>query len=109
EARLGCTAEERSVPQEIRVSVQFLFHNPPRGTISDDLRDTICYAKISEVIGEFISSKEYCLIEKLAADLHDVLKSVVEGRAEISLSVLKVRPPVENLLGGVDYRIGDFP
>ena len=107
-ARLGCSVEERSVPQEIRVSVEFRFSQCPKGAVSDDLTDTICYARVSEVLREHLRNREYCLVEKMAADFHRNLQPIVEGRAEISLSVHKVRPPVEGLLGGVEYRVGDF-
>lgn len=107
-ARLGCSAEERSVPQEVRVSIEFRFSEAPRGAESDALKDTICYARVSESLVEHLRGREYSLIEKMAADFHGILKSMIEERAEISLAVHKVRPPIEGLLGGVEYRIGDF-
>lgn len=108
EVRLGCSTEERSVPQEVGVSVELRFSEVPRGTVSDDLKDTVCYAKISEALRAHIKGREFCLVEKMAADFREILKPMIEGRAEISLSVHKVRPPIDGLLGGVEYRIGDF-
>jgi len=108
QVRLGCSAEERSVPQEVRVSIDFRFFDEPKGALSDDLKDTICYARVCEALRHQVEGREYRLVEKLAADFYGVVKLLVEGRAEVSLTVHKVRPPIEGLLGGVQYRIGDF-
>src|SRR5690348_6620889 len=105
EARLGCSAEERAVPQEIRVSFELRFFEPPRATFSDDLKDTICYARISEVLKEHLKGREFHLVEKMGADFYELLKAMIEGRAELSLTVHKVRPPIDGLLGGAEYRI----
>ena len=107
-ARLGCSAEERSAPQEVRVSVELRFDHSPRASTSDNLGDTICYAVLSKALREQLKEREYHLVEKMAADFYEVLKGIVEGRAKISLSVHKVRPPIEGLLGGVEYQVGDF-
>jgi dihydroneopterin aldolase len=107
-AKLGCTPEERSVRQEVRVDIEFRFAQPPQGALSDDLRDTICYAKVSEALREHVSTREYNLVEKLASDFRAVIGSMVEGRALVSVTVHKVRPPVEGLIGGVKYQIVDL-
>jgi FolB domain-containing protein len=106
--RLGCSCEERAVPQEVRVSIELRFSEPPPGCTSDALSDTICYARISEAISEHAKEREFHLVEKMANDFYDILKSIVEERASISLAVHKVRPPVERLEGGVEYQVGDF-
>ncbi len=105
---LGCSAEERKNLQEVRVSVELRFPVAPVGLQSDDLADTICYARISEAFKKHVEAKEFCLVEKIANDLFGITEKIIEGRAGISLVAHKVKPPVENLLGGVEYQLGNF-
>src|SRR5690349_20327790 len=97
DARLGCTAEERSVPQEIRVSVELRFFEAPPGVLTDDLNDTICHAKVSEALNEHLRGREFNLVEKMASEFYGVLKKRIEGRAELALTLHKVKPPVSRL------------
>lgn len=106
--KLGCSPEERAIPQEIRVSAELRFFEEPKGVWSDDLRETVCYAQICEVLREHVERKEFQLVEKLAGDFYHLVKCLVEHRAEISLIVHKVKPPVPGLLGGFEFRVGDF-
>lgn len=103
---LGCTKEERSRPQEVRVNVELRFVETPACVRTDDLRDAICYAKISEALALHAVEREFHLVEKMAGDFLNIVNRIVEGRAVVQLSVHKVRPPVEGLLGGVEYTIG---
>jgi dihydroneopterin aldolase len=106
--RLGCSSEERAVRQEVRVSAELRFFDPPKGVQSDDLKDTISYAVICETLREFGEGREFQLIEKMAGEFYRLTKDLVEGRAAVSLTVHKVKPPVSGLLGGAEYRVGDF-
>ncbi len=107
--KLGCLQEERSSPQEVRINLEFRFPKPPIAVQSDNLEDTVCYAKISSALQSYCEDKEFKLIEKLAHDLKYVVENIVGNDLAISLTVHKVKPPVQNLLGGTFYRIADFP
>ena len=109
DVRLGCSAEERRVPQEVRVSVELRFARPPAGGITDELGDTICYASLCEALRSYARGREFHLVEKMAADFLELLQAALQGRAEVAVSVHKVSPPIDGLLGGVEYRIGAFP
>jgi dihydroneopterin aldolase len=106
--RLGCTPEERKQAQEVRIRVDLRFHDAPEGIRSDELKDTICYARLSMAFRERLAGREFQLVERIAAELFEETQKLVEGRALISLVAHKVRPPVEGLTGGVEYRIGEF-
>lgn len=108
DVHLGCTAEERAVPQEVRVTVEFRFHEPPAGLLTDELRDTICYAEVSQWIGEVARARHYQLVEKLAGDIYLKVSERTRGLAACAMSIHKVKPPVDNLLGGTVYRLGEF-
>jgi 7,8-dihydroneopterin aldolase/epimerase/oxygenase len=107
--RLGCTADERATPQEVRVSVEFRFEEAPLGFESDRLDQTVCYAQVSEALKKHIEAREYNLIEKIAADGFRIVKEISGAGTMVSLTAHKVRPPVEGLLGGTKYRCADFP
>lgn len=108
QVRLGCTRAERAVPQEVRVGVELSFFQEPAGCVSDDLRDTICYARLSEILRDHVRDREFHLIEKMAHDFVGLLRAFTEGRAALEVRVHKVRPPVADLLGGVEYLMGDL-
>jgi dihydroneopterin aldolase len=105
---LGCTAEERARKQEVRVSIEFRFLKIPGGSMTDDLKDTICYAKVSQVMAEHCLDRHFNLVEKLGYELCQIIKQKIEGQAHIALRVHKVAPPVEGLIGGVVYCVSDF-
>ena len=106
--RLGCSPEERSSPQEVRVSLELRFLQAPPATRTDDLRDTLCYGRLCTALCELAESKEWQLVERLGFELHQLAGKLLEGKAALALTVHKVKPPVKGLLGGVAYRVGDF-
>lgn len=105
---LGCGPEERAETQEVRMSVEFRFLQTPVAERSDDLTDTICYARASAILKEICTGREFHLIEHMAFECENALRRMVEGRAQLALRVHKVRPPVPGLLGGTQYICGDF-
>jgi dihydroneopterin aldolase len=108
QVRLGCSESERATPQEVRLTVELRFEGAPKAIFSDDLNETICYAKISEALKKRLQSREYKLIEKMAADAFETVYEFSQAQAQIGIAVHKVRPPVEFLKGGSWYKCGDF-
>lgn len=106
---LGCTAEERAVAQEIRATVELRFLEIPKGTTTDSLQDTVCYAQISEAIRKHCESREFQLVERIGYEVYGIVRELTGPNVEVGISIHKVRPPVENLRGGIFYRCGDFP
>src|SRR2546423_1880040 len=74
QVKLGCHREERQIPQFVRFDVQICFKSPPAGCISDQLEDTVCYARLSELTRNVCNKSEYHLIEKLGWDVYSALK-----------------------------------
>jgi 7,8-dihydroneopterin aldolase/epimerase/oxygenase len=105
---LGCTAEERAIAQEVRVSIEFRFFEPPPAVKTDRLEDTICYAEVSQSLESVCRGKEFHLVERLAAEMLAALREVTATRAEVAVCVHKVRPPIHNLIGGTYFKCGDF-
>lgn len=105
---LGCEPQERGLPQEVRVSVEFRFLVPPEGIYSDHLGQTICYAQVCKALSELVIAEEFALIEKLAQKLWNKIKADFGQGSELRLLVHKVAPPVLGLLGGSKYQITEF-
>ncbi len=62
--RCGVTAEERAKPQPLAVDVELDAHLDPAGH-SDNLADTIDYAKIARRLVEIGTTQEACLLETM--------------------------------------------
>lgn len=105
---LGCTVEERAMTQEVRVSVEFRFHETPAGATSDRLEDTVCYARVSSAIQEHCGAKHFNLIERIGREVYEVARAVSGPGVDIGVSIHKVRPPVQAIRGGTRFRCGDF-
>lgn len=108
QVQLGWPAEERRERQEVRVSLELRFPRPPEGAASDELSGTLCYAQICDAFARHCEGHEFRLVEKLAQDLYAIARELTGGRATLALTLHKVHPPVPGLLGGVEYRIGNF-
>jgi dihydroneopterin aldolase len=103
--RLGCSAEERAVPQEARFSLTLELPRPPRACQTDRLEDTICYATICDAIRAVATSGEFATVERLGAAALERLRAALPPDVRARLRVHKVRPPVEDLLGGAIFEL----
>lgn len=106
EVHLGCTEDERKQPQEVSFSIEFQFHEPPPGEVSDQLSHTLCYAEVCDLIKKNTGERHFSLVEKLANDNWMALKKRFP-KISIQMSVHKIHPPIERLQGGVVYKLGD--
>lgn len=102
--KLGCQSWERVAPQPVDLTVTLRFKTEPRGCVTDELADTVCYAQLCDAMRAVCEAKEYKLIESLARDCLDAVGKLGLGAA-IELSVHKLRPPVENLHGGSRFTL----
>ncbi len=107
--KLGCTADERAIPQEVRVSMELRFETLPLGALSDSIEDTICFAKVSEVLKEHIEPREFNLIERIGLESFGLLRELTKNhQVQIGVRVHKVQPPIPNLIKGAHFTCGDF-
>lgn len=108
QVRLGCSAEERSIPQFVRFDLEIHFFEAPNGCISDQLSETICYAQLSENLRTLCSSREYQLIEKLGWDAYQSLREQLPSSVGLQLRAIKEKPPIDELTGGAVFTISDW-
>ncbi len=104
--KLGCSPQERAMPQDVDVSLRMAFAELPPGCKTDRLEDSVCYAKLYAQMKQVAERQEYALIEKLAKDLYDQIQGLVPVDCLIWLRVHKLRPPVDGLLGGTAFEMG---
>lgn len=108
QVHLGCSAEERSIPQFVRFDLEVYFLEPPSGCISDQLSETICYAVLSEKLRTLCSGREYQLIEKLGWDAYQSLRKYLPASVGLKLRAIKETPPIDELTGGAVFTISDW-
>ena len=102
--KLGCSKEERSFVQPVRVSILIEFNSNCKGFESDQLSDAIDYVSLTEIINSVAQKKEFNLIENLNFNIHQALEQKLiqqNYKAQLTTTTHKLRPPVFNLQGGV--------
>ncbi|MCB0308475.1 MAG: dihydroneopterin aldolase [Bdellovibrionales bacterium] len=102
---LGCEDEEHHILQEVEFTLTISFEHEPKSCESDLLSETVCYASVCQAIQSVASSRHFNLIEHLAKVCVTRLKSIVPNDATLTLIVHKLKPPVQNLVGGAKFEM----
>ncbi len=105
---LGVGEEERSKAQDVMVNLKFFSENKPGACISDNINDTICYHKMSDLVKEFVREKEFKLLEYLCYEMYQSLRKYVGQETKIWIKIEKCNPPIENLLGSTSFTYSDL-
>ncbi|MEM7174256.1 MAG: dihydroneopterin aldolase [Bacteroidota bacterium] len=104
---IGVKPQERARAQLIEIDFKVTFQHPPKGCVSDQLEDTVCYADLVKQVIATAQHKEYALLEHLNHTIHQALSRLLEKDIKITLKVAKLTPPIPNIFGGVSYQIQD--
>ena len=107
DVHLGCTAEERAVPQPVEIELRIRFADLPAACWTDELADTVCYAELAALAREHCAGREFRLIERLALELAGLIRARLPEGARLSLTVVKLAPPVREIVRGVRFTIED--
>ena len=107
DVRLGCEAAERARPQAVDLGLVIDFALAPEACRTDQLADTVCYAELAALARAHCAEREFRLIERLAAELRDLVRDHLPHDAGLALTVTKLAPPVPGLAGGVRFTIDD--
>ncbi len=105
DVHLGCEADERARPQKVELDASLHFATPPGACRSDRLDETVCYAELAIVARELVARREFRLVEHLGQELLAAFRRRIRSEVRLDLTVRKVAPPVEGLLGGVSFTI----
>lgn len=103
---IGVTDNERSIAQKIIIDLKIYFEKMPRGCISNDINDTLCYKNICDLIIEN-SQKKYNLIEHFGYCLFNQVKNIIPTEHKMMLKVKKF-PPIDGLDNGVEFEINNL-
>ncbi len=96
--RIGVTPKERQEPHECLVDVE-LERDLSRAARTDDVRDTLDYSQVYELIQQLAREGEYALLERFAGRLEEELRRDLASQS-LRIRVKKLHPP---LAGRVDY------
>ena len=103
---LGVYPEERRKAQEVEFDFFVYFSKVPKGCVTDELSQTVCYSDISQWAMAVCDRKPYFLIEHLAYEVGRELSLRLAGQAErIKVSVKKFQPPMEYRLREACFEI----
>ncbi len=105
--RLGCQAAERAAAQAVDVNVVIRCAALPAACWTDELEDSVCYAELATLLREHCAPREFRLVERLALELHGLVRSRLPKGARLALTVTKLAPPVAELERGVRFTIDE--
>lgn len=92
--RVGCTVEERRVPQSLRVEVKLFCGSISRAAQNDSLEDTVDYRLGLDLIS-VLQNREFLLIERVTEILAaEALKVPIVEQVQITV---RKRPPVQGM------------
>lgn len=102
--RHGVSVAERTFPQPFSVDVR-LHCDLRTAAETDDLGDTVDYAKVADIAAEVIEGPPVCLLETLAERIAQRVLLTSAKIAAVEVAVRKLRPPLDLPLQSVGVRI----
>lgn len=102
---IGCEEEERRVLQTVRFDLEITLPAVPGGGVTDELADTVDYARLAEVVRTAATREPHRLVERLAVVVREELRPLIPPGGQLVLRVTKEQPPIANLEGGVTVTI----
>ena len=89
----GVFETERASGQDFYVDIE-LEVDLTRASVSDDVKDTINYAEVTDMVVEEITTNPVSLIEKLAGRIAERIKVTYDQAARVTVTVHKPQAPV---------------
>jgi dihydroneopterin aldolase len=106
--RLGWGEEERRIAQDVSFDIRIRFNTIPKGCVSDQLNETICYKELSDQIREVCQKREYRLIENLGWTVFEKLKGSLPDQVQLFVRAIKEKPPIPDLKGSAHFCVSDW-
>jgi len=99
----GVLPQERIVGNDYLVNLEIVY--PLQKSLSsDDLNDTLNYAKVATAVTE-VMSKPYNLIERAAGAIGEALFEKFAGITEIEIDIEKIKPPMSIDCDGAGIKV----
>jgi dihydroneopterin aldolase len=89
----GVFETERASGQDFYVDIE-LEVDLTRASVSDDVKDTINYAEVTDIVVKEITTNPVSLIEKLAGRIAERIKVTFAQAARVTVTVHKPQAPV---------------
>lgn len=99
----GALPEERERAQPLELDLDVVTDLATAGG-SDDLRSTVDYGVLCDVVESVVTGERFTLLEALAQRVADRVLAVA-GVDEVTVWVRKLRPPVPQLLATSGVRV----
>ncbi|MCS6776486.1 MAG: dihydroneopterin aldolase [Chloroherpetonaceae bacterium] len=100
----GASDAEQRVGHRYRVDV-WLGVDTHRASQTDAVEDTVCYAEVAHCLLQVGTERRYHLLEALAARMSDVILTRFPAVLSVRLSVQKIAPPIDAVIGSVGVEI----
>ena len=100
----GVFETERASGQDFYVDVE-LEVDLTRASVSDDVKDTINYAEVTDLVVEEITTNPVSLIEKLAGRIAERIKATFAQAARVTVTVHKPQAPVTAVVKDISVTI----
>lgn len=100
----GCLPEEKEKGQWFYISID-LFCKTIRGTISDELNDTVNYADVFDIARKLVEGSKFNLIEHMAYEIGRAVISAYEIIDEIEVTVRKPDAPIDGEFEAMETKI----
>ncbi len=101
---LGCSEQEKFLPQCISIDIYITFLECPEGSHTDNIKDVICYAELTKEITEFCKDKKFNLIEYLASEIYNLISnSILTEYEKITVKIAKLKSPIEGIHGSISF------
>lgn len=102
--RLGCLDSEKLGSQPVVIDVKIKLKSEA-SLISDKLEDTLSYGDVVKQVLSVCRQKHFHLIEHLAHSIRLSLEEHFGEKANFTIHLKKIAPPVEGITGGVEIRL----
>lgn len=107
-ANIGHPDDEAAQPQAVLVALRLVFDEPPAASRTDDLSDTVDYARLTETVTAVSASRRYRLLESLVQEIYDALLPTFRCAVRLWVEVKKERSPIPALDPSASFGLGSI-
>lgn len=103
---LGWPDAERLDEQVVLLDLEITLPAPPHACVTDNLKDTVCYADLITAVHHHLGTRVFRLIEHVSYEIYQLIKPRLPKGAALSVHLTK-HPKIQGLSGGVCFSYED--
>lgn len=104
---VGVEEDELSNPQDIEFNITIFLAAQPKACHSDHIEDTLCYAKITDIISLYCLNKKFHLIEYLCLQIFQQFKNNILSKNDKLIVQICKKPPLNSVKDKCCFTIKD--